>query len=538
MSTRTTLQVIALFVACLCFVPSKVPGSQANVYTRAEAALDIATHFKLPHTEDAQSLYGLAHTVFPGGYDGKDHLSYHDQPCTLEVLIVALVRYSGWDVLHYSSRLAEIVRPYVSPEGIPWYGPDPTSRSIPSVVIALEKGVLERERLGDLRKPISRAEALGYMRKLDDPVSLAKAVPPVRWLTVDECRDQKSLSASLTDASQMLVIPKEAPHGDLVGNLPNPIMDLRAPGMRLLCGPTELNSGRQDYFPLGSLQTILTASLGIPADSYIHQGESIYGRVENSSTTANAVGIWAASLSRRAKARVWGGFLTAENSPGDDRDAQLVGLEVDVTNKSLPGVSPNASKVGIQVVGIGHRVTNAIEIIGSEDGLWQNGLNFAERSVSPEGTVIALTQPAPVNYGIDFTHTPFRTAAVAISNNSLLGFCSKSGGLSGMYADDVGDGHLVLRTGQSGLRVTDHLNSQNLLHLTPQGDLVVKGRVLSESGHRLLPSADKVSSQHRVIVLLSIITCLNSTALLALLGGWLWRRRAVLRNQAQPSVIS
>jgi hypothetical protein len=525
MSARIAIRLCLFLLTCAVVPPSTAPGAERPTYTRAEAALDLATYFRLPHTDDPKSLYGLAHGVFPGGYDGKDHLSFQDQACTLEVLVVALVRYAGWDVLHYSPKVAAEVLPHVTPEGIPWYGPDPTPRSVPSVVVALEKGLLGREQLPGLRKPISREDALACLRKLDHLDGSSKQVDMVRWLTVEECRSPQSLSASPPNPSQLLVVPRNAPRGTLFADLPNPILDLRAPSLRLSCGPGELNTGRQDYFPLGPLQTVLTTSLGIAADSYVHQGEAIYGRVENASSTANAVGIWGASVSRAAKARVWGGFFTAENSPGDDHDAQLVGLEVDVTNKARPGVFPHASKVGIQVVGIGKRVTNAVEVIGSEDALWENGINFAERSIAPEGTAIAMTQPGPANIGIDFGHTPFRTAAMVVSNNSLLGFCSKTGGLSGLYADDRDFGYLVLRPGFSGLRITNHVNSENLLQLTPQGDLLVKGRVLSGGENPVSGDRGASKSERRLIKILVAVTSLNSTALLVLLGAWLWRRR-------------
>jgi hypothetical protein len=524
MRGKAPMRLVVLLLVCAVVQLTRVSAAENKTYTRAEAALDLATHFHLPHSDDPHTLYGLLHGVFPGGYDGKIHLSFHDQPCTLEVLIVALVRHMGWNILHYSPKLAEEVRPFVSPEGIPWYGPDPTPRSIPSVVVALEKGLLRREHLGDLRKPLTRADALAYLGKLDNHGAFTAKTEPTRWLTIEECENSHSLLASPPDAAQLLVIPREAQCGDLLAELPNPILDLRAPGLRLRCGPSELNSGRQDYFPLGPLQSTFTASLGLSADSLVHQGEAIYGRVENASPTANAVGVWGAALSRSAKARVWGGFLTAENTAGAQQDAQLVGLEVDVTNKSKPGVTPNASKVGIQVVGIGNRVTNALEIIGAEDGLWENGLNFAQRAIAPDGTVIGLTQPDPVNIGIDFAHTPFGTAAMIVSNNSLLGFCSKQGGLAGMYTDDIGEGSLVLRPGVSGLRVTDNQNRDNLLWLTPQGDLLVKGRVWDVGGE---PSR-KV--ERWIIAILAVITCLNTTALVVLLGAG-WRRRRARHTQ-------
>ncbi len=82
---------------------------------------------------------------------------------------------------------------------------------------------------------------------------------------------------------------------------------------------------------------------------------------------------------------MWGGFFTANSSKGSDKDAQLIGAEIDVNNDTKPGIAPNASKTGLQVVGIGSvSVTNAIEIIGFDRGLWTNGLSFADHFYQPE----------------------------------------------------------------------------------------------------------------------------------------------------------
>ena len=105
--------------------------------TRAAAALRIAEDLGIRHGANPGDLYELFPDVFPGGYDGKADRAYPDKEATLENIVVALVRWAGWDTVHYSESLASQVKPYVTAEGFPFYGPEPTPRSIPYVVGAL-----------------------------------------------------------------------------------------------------------------------------------------------------------------------------------------------------------------------------------------------------------------------------------------------------------------------------------------------------------------------------------------------------------------
>ncbi len=481
----------------------------AEEYTRAECATDFVKYFHVTTLSDTPStLYGLS-LVFPIGFGaGTGNFYDADKPATLEFLLVSLVRYAGWDVLHYSKESAKTVEPYVSPEGLPYYQPDPTPRSIPFVTVALEKGLIDRAALPRVRENISKADMNLYLDRLDNLTARNKPMSSeaIKAVPLAGPAGGKTAAASGQDSGQLLVIGRGEPLGPFLSGAPNPVLDLRAPNIRLYKGPTDFNTGAQDYFPLGALDSVLTSSLAIPADSYIHQGQGIHGTVENLSTTANGIGLWGTAFANAKGARVWAGFLNAETPKGDDQDAQIVGLEVDASNFQKPGVSPNASKVGIQVVGLGNApVTNGIEIISSRQSGWINGIVFGGQSINEEGTAIGMSQTSPAKLGIDFGNTRFTYAAMRISNNSLLSFVSKDGGDSSIYTDDINNGSLVLRAGMSGLRITNNQNSENLLSLSPNGELIVKGRVVSQGSKGEAAGAGRASQW------MLILTVVNAT---------------------------
>lgn len=460
--TRLTLALIGAVIPL--FAQNAVPAKEG--LTRAEAALLIAQQLHLPHTSDPTTLYGTFNNPFPGGYDGRGDITYWDQPVTTEVLMVVLVRHSGWDTTRYPEKRAKQAAPFVSPEGFPYYGPAPTPRSIPYISVALEQGLLTEAELPGIRQAIGRTRVLEYLERYRRIASAVRILPP-------EVMAQGKLSAFQPQyPAQLVVIPRGVPKGPVPQSWRNPVLDFRGPGVRLFSGPSGIGNGMQDYFPLGALETVFSAGLAIPKDSLAHQGEAIYGLVENNSSTVNAVGIWGAGQSLAGKARVWGGFLTAASAYGADKDAQLVGLEVDVVNHSRAGISPNASKVGIQVVGIGEaEVTNGIEILAAGPALWNNGILISDHAISENGTIIGVSQSSPVKLGIDLSHTRFNQAAVLVSNRAPVAFRSKSGADAGVYTDDFGNGSLVLRAGQDGLRITNNQDTRNLVVIQEDGSL-------------------------------------------------------------------
>ncbi len=442
---------------------------------RAAAALRIANDLGIPHNNDPKELYGLFPKVFPGGYNGELDVSYYQKETTWEHVVVALVRWSGWDTVHYDIAEIDRVKPYVSPEGFPYYSPDPTPRSIPYVIVALRRGLISDPLLRSLRKSVT-AEDIDSLCERVKKLAAQEDILPT--LTLD-AGGMQHLSDAKKHPGQLVLLPTGFTHYEVLGDLPNRILDLNSPSLRLFNGSDSLANGKQDYFPLGPLETQLSVGLKVNRNSFSHQSESIYGSIENESTTANAVGIWGSASSLERNARVWGGFLVGSTAEGSKKDAQVVGLEVDVVNKALAGLAPNRSKVGIQIVGIGSQpLTNALEVIGAGQAKWANGLLFEKGAIYPGGAVIASSDNGELARGIDFSQTHFRDSAFSLSQGSRITFKNKSGAASMLYTDNFDLGHLVVQAGVSGLRITSNDDSKNLAIIdaagnitTPKGDL-------------------------------------------------------------------
>lgn len=189
----------------------------------------------------------------------------------------------------------------------------------------------------------------------------------------------------------------------------------------------------------------------------------------------NAVALWADAQSSVHGGRVWGGFLSARSgfsgSPAG-ADSQLIGLEIDVLNGGLPGIYPNASKVGLQIVGFGNLNTNAIEILTETPGAaFVNAINIQPNTIAPIGTVLGMA-PQNAALGINFLGSSFSDAAFLVSENQRLVFRSTGLGDAAIWRDDINNGSLVLQAAPAGLRVVNSQNSANLFVVTPTGDLV------------------------------------------------------------------
>lgn len=454
---------------CLLVVGLCLTGRPLKAETRADAALQIADDLAIPHSADKSTLHGLYPAVFPGGYNGRQDISQFEKTATMENVIVALVRWAGWDTVHYDENLANEVKKYVSPEGFPYYGPDPTPRSIPYIVVALKNGVLTPAMLPELLKPVSRKQ-VDDLCKMAKRASLTRNIVPA--LVLNNAGLQH-LDQAKNKPDQLLILPTGFQRYDQLHNLPNRILDLNAPSIRLFNASSALATGKQDYFPLGPLESQLSVGLRVDQNSYSHQAESIYGEIENESSTVNAVGMWGSASSMRRDARVWGGFLLARSAEGPKSDAQIIGLEVDAINNALPGVNPNRSKTGVQIVGIGTQpLTNALEIIGAGRAQWANGILFSNGSIYPSGAVIGLSDTRELDRGIDFSQTRFRNSAFLLKQGSSISFANKSGNASLIYTDAFNSGHLVLKAGTSGLRITSNNDSKNLAIIDATGNII------------------------------------------------------------------
>jgi len=441
---------------------------RSTAMTRAASALRMANDLGIAHTTDPKTLYGLFPHTFPGAYDGTLDVSQYDQEATIEHVVVALVRWAGWDTVHYDKRLIGVVRPFVTPEGFPYYKPDPTPRSIPYMIVALQKGLITQEILSKLRTPVTAGEVDRLCERAKQAVVSRRIVPALildgAGLThVNEAKD---------NPNQLVIVPTGFSRYDVLRDLPNRILDLNAPSLRIYNTGSSLSTGRQDYFPLGPLESQFSVGMKVSADSYSHQAESIYGSIENDSTTVNAVGIWGRAASLRKDARVWGGFLVAETHDGANNDAQVIGLEVDTVNTALPGVAPNRSKTGIQVVGIGTQpLTNGIEIIGAGPAKWSNGILFEPGSIHSDGAILGSSDRGEISRGIDFSQTHFRDSAFLLSQGSRITFRNVTGGPSMLHTDAFGQGHFVIRAGVDGLRVTSNDDTKNLAYIDKSGNI-------------------------------------------------------------------
>ena len=187
----------------------------------------------------------------------------------------------------------------------------------------------------------------------------------------------------------------------------------------------------------------------------------------------NAVASWSDATSRVDGGRVWGGFISARtgfSQPG--WDSQLIGLEIDVLNGGLPGVSPNLGKVGLQIVGFGNPNTDAIQILTeTPSAAFQNILSIQPNSIVSDGAVIGMA-PQHAGRGIDFSGSTFSDAAFIVSANQRFVFRTPGLNDAAIYRDEFSNGYLVLQAGPPGLRITDASNSTNLMIITPDGNFV------------------------------------------------------------------
>lgn len=479
----------------MSFVVILPASAVETTITRADAALYLAEQLGIEYIEEPENLYGLAYGIFPGDYDGKNDITNYDKDMTLEIAIVTLVRYAGWNTVQYDEELAMMVESFVTPEGFPYYQPDPTPRSIPYVVVAIQNGLLNEAELDCL------TEKIGY-DTLDVYINRVKEIE--QKLGAPSLHSPRSDAAEADNGlAEFVVMDDNVRDDESLYSGEDTVIDFRSSGLRIYRGETGVSGWRQNYFPLGALESLVEVGVEVPATSYTHQSESVYATIDNYSTTTNAVALWGEAVSQAPESRVWGGFLTATSQK--DMDAQLVGLEVDVTNDSLPGVAPNESKVGIQVVALGqYECTNGIELLAAGKSSWNNGILISQGTISENGAVIGLAQNTPIATGIDFSNTPFTNAALSVGNNSKITMQSKSGSPAAMYADDINDGYLVLQAGVSGVRITNNENTENLLIIHPDGTIEANSLILT----------NPIKQEEQGIDLITIVLCCSLLAMM------------------------
>lgn len=205
-------------------------------------------------------------------------------------------------------------------------------------------------------------------------------------------------------------------------------------------------SNVQPYFPDGPLYNGFGRTLNVPSYSGFHQYTSIYGSTTNSSSKVNAIGLWGNASSIAEGSKVWGGFFTTSNKVG--LDAQLVGVEIDVLNYAKPGIPPNASKVGLQVVTIGDSDSSAaIEILSDHKSRWRNGILFQDGAISSEGSAIAIANKDPIKFGIDTSQQSFTDSAILLKKNQRVTWRGQEEKPIFISSDDFDQGHFVVGGG-------------------------------------------------------------------------------------------
>lgn len=204
----------------------------------------------------------------------------------------------------------------------------------------------------------------------------------------------------------------------------------------------------------------------LPGPPLIHY-QTFLSELQSFRPNTNAVALWADAMARVDNSLVWGGFISARSLLKPGADAQLIGLEIDVLNDGKPGVFPNKSKVGLQIVGFGKQNTNAIEIVNQSptSGAFSNGIVFGSTALAGDGAYLGATSAKPVSKGIDFQNVRFTEAAMLLGQQSAISFTNKSGNKSAIYTDD--QNRLVLRAGANGLRIMDSTEEIALLDVDP-----------------------------------------------------------------------
>jgi hypothetical protein len=220
------------------------------------------------------------------------------------------------------------------------------------------------------------------------------------------------------------------------------------------------------------------------------------------------VALWGDSRAIADKSKAWGGFFSAranyqdfqkpDYAPyvpeglnldyGEEFDAQLIGIEVDVLNEAKPGVWPNMSKVGVQIVGFANPNSMAIEVrcedtdrdVPQRRGVFESAL-YVKNSLADYGRmIVADFQKAKI--GIDFRQPLFSEGAIALRSEQIgTGIVYNNGRSGELYGGRRWPGFedernwLSMRAGTGGVRVVSHDNTKELLAIDNHGGIYLWG---------------------------------------------------------------
>lgn len=269
--------------------------------------------------------------------------------------------------------------------------------------------------------------------------------------------------------------------------------------LRYVKGDHILKKGEQQYFPDGPLESVLMTAIDVPANSVYHQKQAIFGTISNNSPIVNGVGIWGDATSNANNARVWGGFISSRtpvSTEKEKKDAQIIGLEVDTINQAADGNEPNASKVGVQIVGIGkYKNSAAVELVSDNVAKWYNGILVNQNAIAEDGAILGVAQSGKIRMGIDLSNTDFTDSAIRLKNNNYIRFDAHDDKSNAalMYSDQYG--FLTNQAGASGFRVVNNANDKELLQVDPNGNLTVPGTVNGANLQELTKLIQEQSNQ-------------------------------------------
>lgn len=250
--------------------------------------------------------------------------------------------------------------------------------------------------------------------------------------------------------------------------------------------------------------------------------QNLFVQTLNKRENVNAVSIWGDSTSIVNGAKSWGGFFSARSAcfsyarggvlekygtraPTDCKgvDNQLIGVEIDVLNGSKPGVYPNMSKTGLQIVGFGNPNSMAIEV-RSEDtdrlepgkiphGAFEAAL-YVKNSIQPDYGRMIVADFDRAGMGIDFRRPLFKEGAIRFRSEGLgTGLVVNEGKSGEIYGGERWPGFqdqagwLTARNGEGGFRVVSNDNTREVMAVDNFGGIYLNGDVYL-NGKRLTAS--------------------------------------------------
>lgn len=254
-------------------------------------------------------------------------------------------------------------------------------------------------------------------------------------------------------------------------------------------------------------------------DTHNHYQTVLY-EVLNFTPGANAVPVWGDGQAVANGALAWGAFFSARsiyvknvsgstknfdplqaaapsnlhaNLASADFDCQITGIEVDVLNSGKPGVPPNMSKTGIQIVGFGNPNSHAVSVMcenfnstpDKRRGQFETGIYF-EQSIHPDYGRTLVGDFDTAKIGIDFRRPVFKQGAFHANpqgaGTGILFNDDCAGGeiYAGKRWSDLPDDApkwLTIRMGSEGFRVMSADLTRELLAIDTHGRIYLNGDV-------------------------------------------------------------